>query len=92
MATFFMFGKYAKEALKGITAKRTARAEKLINGFGGKLRSVYALLGQYDLVIIAELPGIQEALHASIELTKETGIAFTTSAAVAIADFDLMFE
>lgn len=92
MVTFFLFGNYSKDAIKGIAAKRTAKVEELINGFGGKLRSVYALLGQYDLVIIAELPGIQEALHASIELNKATGIAFATSAAIPVADFDLLFE
>ena len=82
MTTFFRFGKYSKEAEEGIAAKRTAKAEELIAGFGGKLRSVYALLGEYDLVIIADLPGLQEAFHASIEITKETDIAFTTSAAM----------
>ncbi len=92
MTTYFMFGRYSKEAVKGIASKRTAKAEKLIAGFGGKLRSVYALLGEYDLVIIAELPGTQEAFHASIEITRETGISFTTSPAIAVADFDLMFD
>ena len=92
MTTFFMFGNYSRDAIKGIAAKRTAKVDELIQGFGGKMRSVYALLGQYDLIIIAELPGIHEALQASIEIEKETGISFTTSAAVAVADFDLMFE
>jgi uncharacterized protein with GYD domain len=92
MTTFFMFGKYSKEAVKGITAKRTAKAEQLIAGFGGKLRSVYALLGEYDMVIIADLPGTEEVFHASIEIAKETGIAFTTSPAIAMADFDTLFD
>ena len=92
MTTFFMFGKYSKDAIKSIAAKRTAKVEELIQGFGGKLRSVYALLGEYDIIIIAQLPGIHEALQTSIEIEKETGISFSTSAAVAVADFDLMFE
>jgi len=92
MTTFFMFGKYSKDAVKGIAAKRTAKAEQLIAGFGGKMRSVYALLGEYDMVIIADLPGTQEVFHASVEITKETGINFTTSPAIAIADFDILFE
>ena len=92
MTTFFMFGKYSREAVKGIAAKRTAKAEQLITGFGGKMRSVYALLGEYDLVIIADLPGTHEAAHASIEITKETGISFATSPAIAMADFDILFD
>ena len=92
MVTFFMFGTYSRDAMKSIAAKRTAKAEELINGFGGKLRSVYVLLGQYDLIILADFPTIHEALHASVELTKQTGIAFSTSAALTVADFDMMFE
>lgn len=92
MTTFFMFGKYSREAIKGIAAKRTAKAEQLITGFGGKLRSVYAILGEYDLIIIADLPGTEEVFHASIELTKETGISFTTSPAIPVAEFDQLFE
>ena len=92
MTTFFMFGKYSKEAVKAIAAKRTAKAEQLIAGFGGKLRSVYALLGEYDLIIIADLPVAEEAFHASIEIARETGISFSTSPAIAVADFDLMFK
>lgn len=88
MSTFFFFGRYSQDAVKGITAKRTAKAEGLIAGFGGKLRSVYALLGQFDLVIIADLPGIEEAMHASVEMSKETGINFSTCPAVPVADFD----
>ena len=92
MTTFFMFGKYSKDSLKGIAAKRTEKAEALIRGFGGTLRSIYALLGEYDLVIIADLPGVQEAAHASIELSRDSGISFTTSPAIAVADFDMMFD
>ena len=88
MATYFFFGNYSRDAVKGINAKRTAKAEALIEGFGGKLRSVYALLGQFDLVIIAELPGIQEAMQVSVEISKETSISFVTSPALPVADFD----
>lgn len=92
MSTFFLFGNYSREAVKGIAAKRTARAEAVIAGFGGKLKSVYALLGEYDLVIIAELPGVQEAMHVSVEISKETGILFKTAPAITVADFDNMFQ
>ena len=91
MSTFFLFGNYSRESVKGIAAKRTQRAEALIAGFGGKLRSVYALLGQYDLVIIADLPGVEEAMQASVEISKHSGISFHTCPAVPVADFDTMF-
>ena len=88
MTTFFMFGKYSTGAVEGINAKRTERAESIINGFGGKLHSVYILLGEYDIVIIAELHGNEEAIRASVEITKLTGISFSTSPAIPVVDFD----
>ena len=88
MCTFFFFGSYSQDAVKSITAKRTAKAEGLISGFGGKMRSVYALLGQFDLVIIADLPGIEEAMQASVEMSIDSGITFNTCPAVPVADFD----
>jgi len=88
MTTFFMFGKYSKDGLKGVSTKRTEKASSLITGYGGKLRSVYALLGDNDLVIIADLPGIQEAVQVSVDINKETGIAFSTVPAIPVADFD----
>lgn len=88
MTTFFLFGSYTADAMDGIDAGRTKSAEDLIAGYGGKLRSVYALLGEYDIVMIADIPGVPEALQVSIALTRDTGIAFSSCPAVAVADFD----
>ena len=88
MTTFLLLGTYTSEAIDGIDAERTKRAEEIVTGCGGKLRTVYALLGQYDIVMIAELPGTPEMVQASIELTRETGISFTTMPALPVADFD----
>ena len=88
MATFMMFGKYSSEALKGISAKRTEKASELIRKAGGEITSMYVLLGGNDLILTVELPGIEEAMKASVELGKETGIAFNTSPAIKVEEFD----
>ena len=88
MATFFMFGRYTPEALKGISAKRTKDAENLVKKFGGKVESVYALLGEKDLVFICSFPGMAQAMKASVALSKRTAISFTTSPAVTVREFD----
>jgi uncharacterized protein with GYD domain len=88
MATFFMFGSYSAEALKGISAERTEKANNIIQKLGGKLKSIYALLGEKDLVIIVEFPGIEEAIKASIAINRLTGISFSTSQAVSVEEFD----
>jgi len=88
MATYFMFGKYSSKALKEMSAKRTDKAMGLIKKFGGKVNSMYALLGGQDLVLIVDFPGIEGAMKASVALNKLTGIAFTTSPAVTVKEFD----
>jgi len=88
MAKFLMLGKYSTEAIKGITSERTKKVVELINGSGGKIEKMYALLGVYDLAFVVDFPGIQEAMKISVGLTKLTGIVFTSSPAVNVEDFD----
>ena len=90
MATFFMFGKYSSESVKGMSAERTEKAEGVIKKFGGRVNSMYALLGRHDLVFITDFPGIEGVMKASVALSKGLGIAFTTSPAVTIKEFDKM--
>ena len=91
--TFFMFGRYSGEALEDISAKRTAAACDLIKQLGGSIKGMYALLGQYDLVLIVELPTMTDAMKAAVALGRETGISFCTAPAMTVAEFDkLMVE
>jgi uncharacterized protein with GYD domain len=88
MAKFLMLGKYSQEAIKGITAERTNKVVDTIAKAGGKVNSMYALLGNYDLAFIVDFPGNKEAIKASVALTKLTGIGFTTSPAITVEEFD----
>lgn len=88
MAKFLMLGKYSVEAVKGITAERTKKVAAVIEKSGGKVASMHALLGSYDLAFMVELPGVKEALKSSVELTKLTDIAFTTLPAITVEEFD----
>ncbi len=88
MTTFLMFGKYRSEALKGMSAGRTDKVLKLVKRFGGEVKSMYALLGEVDLVFILTFPDVEKAMQASVALTKLTGISFTTLPAVTVEEFD----
>lgn len=92
MATFFMFGKYSSEAAKRISAERTEKAREAIEKLGGRVQEIYVLLGEYDLVIIADLPRMAEAMQASIALKRLTDISFFTAAAMPIEEFDEMAD
>ena len=88
MATFVMLGKYTPQALADLSPKRTDKAVALIKEHNGKLVSMYAALGENDLVLILDFPGVEEAMQASVALAKMTGIAFTTSPAMPVEKFD----
>ena len=86
--TYFLFGKYSPAALKGISAARTKRASKLIEKAKGKVHSMHALLGEYDLVMVASLPDNEAAAKISVALAKATGIGFTSCPAFSVDRFD----
>lgn len=88
MATYFLTGTYDPDAMKGISRKRTADVTKTIEDLGGRIISTYLLLGETDLVIIADLPGLNEAIKASVSIGKNTGILFKTSPAITAEEFD----
>lgn len=93
MPIFMMFGKYSPEALKGISSERTDKAVELVEKNGGKVVSMYAVLGEHDLVFTLVFPDAEKALAASVALNKLTGISFTTSPVVEVEKFDkLMAE
>ncbi len=92
MAIFFMFGKYTPEARRQISAERTQQAIAAIHKLGGEVKAMHALLGPYDLLFCLALPGIEDAIKASVALSDLTAISFTTCPAVTIEAFDQLVD
>ena len=88
MAIFFMFGKYTSGAIREISVERTQQMISQIKKLGGEVKAMHVLLGEYDLLLCVNLPGIDKAIKASVELTKLTGISFNTCPAIAVEAFD----
>jgi uncharacterized protein with GYD domain len=88
MGTFFMFGRYSTEAAERVSVERTREAHRIVESLGGKIKAIYALLGEYDIAIITDLPRMAEAMQASVALKRATGISFFTAAAMPIEEFD----
>ena len=88
MSVFFMFGKYTKESAREISKERTKKAVKIIDKYGGEIKSMYSLLGEHDLIFIVDLPDVQSAMKVSVALHQLTGINFTTSPVVNVDEFD----
>jgi len=92
MATYLMFGKYALDSLKSISAKRTDDAVAAIKKNGGDLKAGYALLGETDLVLVVDLPSTERAMQTSTALSKLLGVSFTTAPAVTVKEFDALMK
>ena len=88
MATFFMFGRYSTDALKDMSAKRTEESIELIKKFGGEVKSMHAMLGEYDLIFQVDFPDFKTAMKVSVVLNKLTGIRFVTSQTMGVEEFD----
>jgi uncharacterized protein with GYD domain len=88
MPIFMMFGKYSSEALKRISPERTDKALALIEKHGGDIKSMYAVLGEHDLVFTIDFQDAEQAIATSVALYKLTGIQFATSPVVELGKFD----
>jgi len=88
MMTFFFFGRYSSQALKNASAIRTRKAEHIVGRYRGKVKAMYALLGEHDLVLIIDLPSVEDAVKVSTGLASLTGISFTTFPAISVDQFD----
>ena len=88
MASFVMLGKYSAESVQEISGKRTREASRIIKKYKGKVKSMHVLLGECDMLFLVDFPSTDNLVKASIALTKATGISFSTSVAVPVAEFD----
>ena len=88
MSIFLMFGKYSSESVKNISSDRTEKAREVIRKNGGKIISMYAVMGEHDLVFTIDFPDANKAVATSVALYKQTGIHFTTSPVVDVEQFD----
>jgi uncharacterized protein with GYD domain len=92
MPIFIMFGKYTQDSLKDVSAQRTKKAVKIIEKNGGKVVSMYAVMGEHDLVFTLDFPDAEKALCASMGLNMLTGISFATSPVVDVEKFDSLIS
>lgn len=88
MPIFLMFGRYSSEAIKDVSPERTVQARNVITKNGGKIISMYAVMGEHDLVFTIEFENADRAMATSAALYKLTGIHFTTSPVVDVEQFD----
>lgn len=60
MPIFITQGRYTRDAIKGMIVRPEDRAEvvsRLMSKAGGRLIGYYLTFGEYDFLVIAEMPG-----------------------------------
>ncbi|RMI13074.1 MAG: GYD domain-containing protein [Calditrichaeota bacterium] len=88
MSVFFMFGKYTSRSVREISPEHTRKILEIVGDIGGKVKEMYAVMGAYDLVLVVEFPNLAQALQASVSISRELDISFSTMPALPIEEFD----
>ena len=67
MQTYVTLWKYTKDGLMDIkkTPRRFEFVKKVINSAGGKLLSIYGLIGEHDVISVMEMPDEKAAAATS---------------------------
>jgi uncharacterized protein with GYD domain len=78
MAIFITQGRYTREAVKGMVVRPEDRADavaRLLSRVGGKLIGYYVTFGEYDFMIIVDVPGETHMAAVSLALSASGGIS-----------------
>ena len=96
MAMFITQGRFTREYLTGGLAKpedRQAAIARLCEQAGGKLITLYFTLGQYDFMVISDMPDAQAASVLALVAGGGGGITESvTTQAFTSAEAKTMFE
>ena len=78
MPIFITQGRYTREAVKGMVVRpedRTDAVTRLLSRVGARLIAYYVTFGDYDFMIIADVPGETQMAAVSFALSSSGGIS-----------------
>ncbi len=89
MQTYVTLWKYTKDGLVDMnnTPDRYEAVKKIISDAGGKLISIYGLIGEYDVITIIEMSDEKVAALAILKICSKGRISSRTMTALSIDDF-----
>ena len=92
MPKYLIQASYSADGLKGLmkdkASGRKAAVEKLFASVGGKVESVYYCFGDYDVVLIADVPDDAAMAAASINACSTGLVRIKTTPLLTIAETD----
>jgi uncharacterized protein with GYD domain len=88
MTTFICYGNFTDQGAKTMKEgpKRAEATKALVEKLGGRLVGMYVTTGQYDLVIIADMPSGDAMAKLAISISSQGNVRTTTVRAFAPAE------
>jgi uncharacterized protein with GYD domain len=88
MSTYILLGKLTKKALEHFdrAAERDAAGDQIIASVGGRVLAHYYCFGQYDFIVIVELPSEAALARALVEIGRWGTVTTETMTAMAPGD------
>jgi uncharacterized protein with GYD domain len=89
MPTYVTLYKWTDQAAKDVknAPARFQVSRKLIESLGGKVLGVYVTMGEYDVVIMAELPNDEVACNVALSIASKGNVKSTTMRAFTESEF-----
>jgi len=89
MVTYVMMLNWTDQGIKNVkdSPKRLDAVKKLAKELGGEVRSFYMTLGQYDLVLILDMPNNDKQAAFALKLGSSGNVRSTTLKAFPEEDY-----
>jgi uncharacterized protein with GYD domain len=89
MSTYISMLRYTQQGISAIknAPARIGAAKEAYRKAGGELKSIYLTLGQYDLVVIADMPNDEAVARMALALGAQGNIRSETMRAFSEAEF-----
>ena len=92
MPKYLLQVSYTADGAKGLQkdggTKRRQAAQKLVEGLGGRMESLYFAFGDCDVIAIADMPDATSAAAASIALGASGAVTSRTTVLLTAEDVD----
>jgi uncharacterized protein with GYD domain len=89
MATYIMLSHYTEQGIEHVkqSPDRVDALKKIFNKHGAKIKDFYALLGQYDSLLILDAPNDETVAKLSLYGAEQGNVRIETHRAFAATEF-----
>ena len=94
MPTYVTLAKWTDEGIRNVkdSPKRRQAFEDRITTMGGKVKDAYLMMGEYDLMVVTEVPNDETAAKMSLGTAMQGNVRTVTMRAFAREDMDKIIE